>query len=202
MGVAALPPSSNWRKRMNASEHVLWERLEPEPEDAAVKVKAIKVSIVVDIIALVMVSYGLFILPEGESLGALRYLFLVILAIMAMFQIMFMSYSFSPITKPLLVYSDGLVPPQSVLGRFRGVPEFLPREQIESLELVIFRFSKEGTTRSAEMMKANPRMKLRGNLRNGKKISLAERRPEAIRGVSERMGSSWGVQIKELFIDV
>ena len=187
---------------MNASEHVQWERLEPEPEDAAAKGKAIKVSIVVDIIALAMVSYGLFILPEGESLGALRYLFLVILAIMAMFQILFMSYSFSPITKPLLVYSDGLVPPQSVLGKVKGVPEFLPREQIESLELVIFRFSKEGNARSAEMMKINPRMKLRANLRNGKKISLAERRPEAIRGVSERMGSSWGVPIKEMFIDV
>ncbi len=119
-----------------------------------------------------------------------------------MFQIMFMSYSFSPITKPLLVYSDGLVPPQSVLGKVKGVPEFLPREQIESLELVIFRFSKEGNSRSAEMMKINPRMKLRANLRNGKKISLAERRPEAIRGVSERMGSSWGVPIKEMFIDV
>jgi hypothetical protein len=202
MGVEAMPPSSKWRKRMKASEHVHWERLEPEPEDAAAKGRAIKVSIVVDIIALAMVSYGLFILPEGESLGALRYLFLVILAVMAMFQIMFMSYSFSPITKPLIVYSDGLEPPQSVLGKVRGVPEFLPREQIESLELVIFRFTKEGNSRSAEMMKINPRMKLRANLIDGKKISLAERRPEAIRGVSERMGSSWGVPIKEIFIDV
>ena len=187
---------------MNVSEHVQWERLEPETDDAAAKRRAIMVSIVVDIIALVMVGYGLFVLPESESLGSLRYLFLVVLAAMAMFQIMFMSYSFSPITKPLSVYSDGLVPPQSVLGKLKGVPEFLPREQIESLELVIFRFSRGGDSRSAEMMKINPRMKLRANLKNGKKISLAERRPEAIRGVSERMGSSWGVAIKELFIDV
>jgi hypothetical protein len=176
--------------------------LEPEPEDAAAKGKAIKVSIVVDIIALVMVGYGLFLLPESESLGALRYLFLVVLAAMAMFQILFMSYSFSPITKPLTIYSDGLVPPQSVLGKLKGVPEFLPREQIESLELVIFRFSEGKDSRSAEMMKVNPRMKLRANLRNGKRIGLAERRPEAIRGVSERIGSSWGVPIKEMFIDV
>jgi len=184
------------------NNQVLWEMVEPDPVEARSKSTVIKVSMAVDIVALIMVGYGVFILSESSSLGALSYLIVVVLAAMATFQILFLSYNFSPVTKPLAVYSDGLRPPMSLLGRLFGIPDFISKDQLESFEVIIFKFREGANPRSVEMMRRNPRMKLRGKLRNGKTIGLAERHPDVIRAISERMSTSWGVPIKESFLNV
>jgi hypothetical protein len=184
------------------SEHVLWEKVEPDPVEARAKNTVIKVSLIVDIVALIMVGYGVFSLSGADSLGDLSYVIMGALAAMATFQILFLSYNFSPVTKTLVIFSDGLRPPQSILGRLKGTPEFISREQLESFEVIIFKFGEGANPRGAEMMRNNPRMKLRAKLKNGKKISLAERNPDIIRGASERMSTSWVVPIKESFLNV
>jgi hypothetical protein len=184
------------------NEHVLWEKVEPDPVEARAKNTVIKVSLIVDIVALIMVGYGVFSLSGTDSLGDLSYVIMVALAAMATFQILFLSYNFSPVTKTLVIFSDGLRPPQSIIGRLKGTPDFISKDQLESFEVIIFKFGEGANPRGAEMMRNNPRMKLRAKLKNGKNIGLAERSPDIIRGASERMSTSWGVPIKESFLNV